>query len=465
MNRIYISLIAGLMIFSSCTEKKYFAGDIASIEFSEDTIHFDTVFTTIGTTSRELRVKNPYRSWLLIDRIQLAGGENSPFRLNIDGKTASVVYDTEIAPGDSLFIFIDAVIDPNDRNNPVMINDSIEFEIQSDVLDVNLIAWGQDIRLMNSVSTGTDTWDDRKPWVIYNSVFVDTGQVLTINEGARILFHRGSAMYIAGSLVVKGSNEKPVLFASDRTEEVYSDIPGQWEGIYFLNGSSDNRIHNAEIIQAVTGIHAGDPGKNGGAPDLDLKNLVISHMSVNGLSSIGGSIDAENILISDCGYHCAFLAGGGEYIFNHCTMASRWTYSGRTVPSVFISDYYDHNEIRYTGNLERAGFYNSVITGNKASEVFAGSSGSEQLNIGFINCLVQDEDPQGYSYEQCIFNRDPIFVSWDDYDFRPDTLSPLLNMASGYYAEMVPYDLSGNSRLSDEGPDIGAYEKQADKNN
>jgi len=434
------------------------------LQFSDDTVHFDTVFTSIGTVTRELRIKNPYRSWLLIDRINLAGGESSPFRLNVDGIPGISFNKIEIAPSDSLFIFIDAIIDPNNQDNPILINDSIEFEMKGNIQDVNLIAWGQDISLINSAIVGTGTWTEGKPYVIYNSMMVDTGHVLTITEGAKLLFHRGSTMYVAGTLVVEGTPEKPVIFASDRIEPLYSDIPGQWNGLYFLNGSAGNIIRNASIINAVSGLHSGNLGTEDPAPGIELTNLVIAHMSVSGLSSLGSSIYAENMVIAHCGYYCAFLASGGDYNFIHCTMANRWDYSNRLSPAVYISDFYDYNEQRFTGELIKAGFYNSVITGRKDSEIFMDSNDGEKLNIEFFNCLIKSDDLQDYTCEDCISDSDPLFVSWTDYDFRPDTLSPLIDRGSNYYAEMAPYDLRGNNRLGDAGPDLGAYEKQIGEN-
>ncbi|HCC70061.1 MAG TPA: hypothetical protein DEQ09_02770 [Bacteroidales bacterium] len=464
MNKLYLFLLILLVCLSSCEKKRYFRDDEALLVFTDDTIHFDTVFTSIGTVTKELRVINPYRSWINIDKIYLAGGHYSPFRLNVDGVPANNFTNIEIGPFDSIFIFIDAIIDPGDKDNPVLINDSVVFEINASVQDVNLIAWGQDINLLDGAVIGTETWMAGKPYVVYNSLMVDTGHVLTINEGARVLFHRGSSLYIAGSLIVNGTVESPVIFASDRIEEIYSDVPGQWQGLYFLNGSSGNRINNASIINAVTGIHSGNLGTPDPAPDMELYNVLVSHMSVSGLSSLGSRITAQNMLISHCGYYCTFLAMGGDYSFTHCTIANQWDYSNRISPSVYISDYYDYNETRYAAQLVKAGFYNSVITGRKGSEIYITSVDQKQLNIEFINCLIQDEYLQQYTADNCIFNQDPLFLSWSEYDFRPDNLSPLINKGAVYYANIVPADMRGNSRIDDEAPDIGAYEKQPGEN-
>ena len=60
------------------------------------------------------------------------------------------------------------------------------------------------------------------------------------------------------------------------------------------------------------------------------------------------------------------------------------------------------------------------------------------------------------------YNESPNFVQEMDayeYNYRLDSLSPALHSAAGNIALQFPYDLLGNSRLSDEGADIGAYER------
>ena len=462
MNRV---LFIGVMLIASmvsCSEKHYVNEDSVRLVFSKDTIHFDTVFTTIGTITRELRVINPYEGWVKVDRIRLAGINNSFFRLNIDGMPSDDVRDIEIAPGDSIFIFIDAIIDPSNSDNPVAISDSIIFDLYSNFQDVNLLAWGQDIHLIDGEEVQTATWEGAKPYVIYNSMMVDTGQILTIKEGVKLLFHRGSTMYIAGSLIVEGVVDFPVVFASDRYEELYNDIPGQWGGIYFVNGSTGNSIDNLVIKNAESGIHLGNLGSMDAAPDLGITNSLIQHMTVSGISSLGGTINASNCVITHCGYYCIFIAAGGTYDFTHCTINNFWDYGVRVSPAVLISDYFDYNETTYTGELVRAGFYNTVIYGTMDSEIDMISTG-DLLNCLFDRSVLKLNDPDewdGYDFENCILNTDPLFISGINYDLRPDTLSPMVNAGLISYGTLYPYDIRGYSRIIDEAPDIGAYERQ-----
>ena len=55
---------------------------------------------------------------------------------------------------------------------------------------------------------------------------------------------------LKSSLKVLGNNSNKVLFTSDRLDEYYRDIPGQWGRIWLTANSSDNLIQDA-IIKMV----------------------------------------------------------------------------------------------------------------------------------------------------------------------------------------------------------------------
>lgn len=229
-------MLRGFVIFiviiflSSC--EKPIRNDVSVLAFSDDTIFFDTVFSTIGSTTRELRVINISRDRLLIDNIYLAGGTQSPFRINIDGEPVLSKKQVQIFPRDSIIIFVDVIIDPINANHPVFISDSIIFETGGDAQKVFLNAWGQDIILFRDQVIQTSTWSQLKPYLIYGNLLVDTSQTLFIEKGVKVLFHKNSSMTVAGNIIVSGTYDAPVLFASDRLEKPYYDVPGQWKGIF-----------------------------------------------------------------------------------------------------------------------------------------------------------------------------------------------------------------------------------------
>ncbi|MCK5169177.1 MAG: hypothetical protein KAQ75_04785, partial [Bacteroidales bacterium] len=90
-----------VQFFFSCEKEEFNTSVNASLVFSVDTILFDTVFTSIGSATQRFTVKNPYNKNLNISSIYLAGGESSPYRLNIDGYPAVRLENIELREKDS----------------------------------------------------------------------------------------------------------------------------------------------------------------------------------------------------------------------------------------------------------------------------------------------------------------------------------------------------------------------------
>ena len=58
--------------------------DLQALQFSADTLTFDTVFTTIGSVTRWITIYNPTNRDMVLDEIRLANQANGIFRLNIE---------------------------------------------------------------------------------------------------------------------------------------------------------------------------------------------------------------------------------------------------------------------------------------------------------------------------------------------------------------------------------------------
>ena len=466
-NILYIILLLALpagMIFSSCNKERYVTAPGSTPAFSLDTLYFDTIFTTIGSTTRSFTVYNTYDRILKLEEVRLAGGDGSPYRINVDGLKGPVVRDVEILPHDSIFIFVEVTIDPLGNNMPLLVHDSVLFVSNGSVRDIDLVAWGQDVHLINGEILGTQTWPADKPYLIVHSMMVDTNAVLTIEKGVLVYSHFGSTIYVAGRLLAGGTTEEPVIFCGDRLEQMYEDIPGQWSGIYFLNGSSGNRMDHVEIRNGIYGIHLGNFYADDPPPDLYLSNAVIMHMNWAGISSVGAVIEAENCLIADCGFFGLTLTTGGDYRFIHCTVANYWGWSNRSTPSVVVSDYYNLNDtVIFRGELVRADFFNTIIDGDKEDEFVVSSwEAGDTLNYLLDHVLLRKkldgEAPDTAYYKNVWFNQDPGFVSVWDYDFHPDSLAFICDRGAMAYGLMVPFDADGHDRLADGKPDLGAYE-------
>ena len=116
-----------LISLTACRKSNTYYQGSTNLRFSTDTLLFDTVFTTVGSITKRIKVYNDLDEDLQIDEIKLAGSEDTPYRLNIDGLQNDVAQDILLRSKDSLHIFVEVTIDPNNTNQPHIHTDSITF--------------------------------------------------------------------------------------------------------------------------------------------------------------------------------------------------------------------------------------------------------------------------------------------------------------------------------------------------
>ena len=158
--------------YFSCERYEVYRGSDAWLGFSTDTVFFDTIFTTIGSATRRFRVYNSNDQPVEISSIELAGGASSVFRMNVDGISTDHATDVEIPPKDSLYIFVEVTLDPNNLDSLLLIHDSILFNTNGNMQDVKLMAWGQDMHLFRRDTIRTSTWINDKPYLIMDLLVV-----------------------------------------------------------------------------------------------------------------------------------------------------------------------------------------------------------------------------------------------------------------------------------------------------
>lgn len=464
MRNLILFLILLTTVYYSCQRENLVDNSPhLKLSFSTDTVVFDTIFSGIGSATKYLKVYNPSSKDIEISEIYLAKAEDSKYRLNIDGKNSSSDQNVLIKGKDSLFLFVDVTI--NTDQDALLEQDSIIFITNGNQQDIKLISWGQAVNLINEEVIQTTNWTKDKPYLIYNSMLVDSAHTLTIEAGTKIHFHRGSKMFVAGTLNILGTYEEPVILEGDRLEHMYFDVPGQWEGIWLMNGSKHNYINFAEIKNAVTGIQV-DTLADVNIPTLTIHNTKIEHMSFAGIYAQGTTIFGTNCQISDCGFYNLALTIGGWYEFYHCTFANYWRNSFRNTPLLLMNNYYIYEGQAIIRDIVHAGFYNCLIYGDRENELYIDSiPGYGVLNYSFENCLIKYNSPtvSEANILTSIINEDPLFIDPEAYNFALDTLSPAKDKALRLFVDQYPgllnYDLNNESRTADDNPDIGAYER------
>lgn len=455
-------LFFGVGIFApSCKREQFDTNPSSKLAFDADTVLFDTVFTVLGggpfprSVNKRLKVYNRNANTIKTN-IRLAGGVNSPYRINIDGQTTTQVTDYEIMGGDSIFIFVEVSIDPNNTNNPLIVIDSIEFETNGNFQDVKLAAWGQDAYYFNVVTTTNDTaWlDANKPYVIYNSFLVAENRKLTIGPGVKVYNNRGSRLFVAGTLEINGTESSRVKFQGARLGVDFEDLPGQWGGIHMLTTSVNSTIKFADIVNGEVGIRC-DSLPNNANPKVVVENTLVQNMSAVGVLAFTSVIRMENTCVANCGQFTFAGDLGGNYQFTHCTFANYGGAFSRREPSFALSNanLVNENGAIIAINPLTYNIRNSIIYGSLREEVLLVKEGQGNILKNFENNIVKTELPD-FAGQPNFINIDPKFKNPGDLDFSLDTLSPAKDALSSF---LVTDDLEGTNRDSQH--DIGAYER------
>ena len=148
-NRFLIFLVLLPWVAFYCTpENEEFTTDPgARLRFSADTVLFDTVFTTIGSTTRRFRVFNDSKNAVNIGRIGLGRGPNSPYQIVVNGKEGFEFADERLLGEDSMVILVEVNIDPGGQDLPFIVKDSVVFETNGNFQDVKLVGFELQYRL------------------------------------------------------------------------------------------------------------------------------------------------------------------------------------------------------------------------------------------------------------------------------------------------------------------------------
>ena len=108
-----LSLAVAMLLASvavSCSVDESFTTDrSALLSFSQDTVSFDTVFTSVGSSTQNIRVFNNQNEGIRISNIRLASGGTSGFRVNVDGMMGTDFSDVEIHSNDSMYVFVESL--------------------------------------------------------------------------------------------------------------------------------------------------------------------------------------------------------------------------------------------------------------------------------------------------------------------------------------------------------------------
>lgn len=486
---LWIGIIILLLgSFQSCQKIEFDTGGSVNLRFSTDTLTFDTVFTQVGSTTRYFKIYNQSDRFARVDEIKL-GGESSPFRINVDGYQGPVIRDLEIPPKDSVYVFVEVTVDPDQplSVSPFIIEENLEIRTGAESNTVLLNAWGQNANYIPSVKgarrqvlitcdMNTWTWDDPKPYVIYGVVVIDSC-TLEIPAGTDVYVHGGSVfsqgqsyndgvLFIGknANLQVLGTPDNPVTFQSDRLEKDYQHRIAQWGRIQLGAESKDNVISHARLRHANIGVLVDS------LAELNIDHTVIGYNGTASLAAFRGLVTGyNNVFHSAAGYNLR-VDFGGVYRFDYCTFAN----VGFGEEAVGVSNYYcfkqENNQcVDAKASVLNLEIRNSILYSSQPDglTMLDATEDPDFFRVSFKNSLIRIKDlldkdrfPQFLSDHPTVTQYefgDPLFHDTENYDFSLDSLSVARDLARPIPG--ISHDLIGNPR-DPVSPDAGALEWQ-----
>lgn len=484
-SRIYknILLIFSIVVlvvstFPSCIDETFSGDPSLKLDFSTDTLLFDTVFTTVGSATSKIMVYNKSNKNLEISSIHLGMGKNSLYRLNVDGSVSesNSFQNIEIRAKDSLFIFVEVTVDPQATNVPIFVKDSIVFNTNTNIQDVKLIAYGQNMEVLKNRTILNDTiLTSDKPYLIYGDLIVDTAKTLTLAPGCRLYFHANSNLVVHGNLIADGTREKPILLRGDRMDRLFPEVPynyvsNQWGSVLLLNPDGHHTLNFVTINSGYAGIYFSNDDRSK-TPTLEITNCRIHNFLKYGLVVKNGDVMVGNTEISNTGSYSVYL-NGGKHSFTHCTISNYFNSSSVLLqPSSRESNVACMiMELNKTQPMETV-FENCIISGSSTNEFSLMSRFADNYRGIFKNSYIRNQKPdkiplqftniRWYEKQDTVFKN--TYFDADKqlyYNFMPDSVSPARNIGDTQVATKFPYDLNGKSRFEDNLPDAGAYEWQ-----
>ncbi|MCF8234329.1 MAG: hypothetical protein K9G67_05290 [Bacteroidales bacterium] len=193
--------------------------------------------------------------------------------------------------------------------------------------------------------TGTTTWTSDNTYMLEGKVFVNEGQILTIEAGTVIRARTGqgsasTALIVArgGKIIAGGASEAPIIFTVEG-DDLQGAVPllskGLWGGLIILGNAQlniqggeahvegisidepralyggDDDADNSGILQYVSIRHGGtNIGEGNEINGLTLAGVgngtIIEHVEIisnadDGIEFFGGTVNCRNIIVAYCG--------------------------------------------------------------------------------------------------------------------------------------------------------------------
>ncbi len=449
------------LIATSCINDDFDDSPGLKLDFSTDTVSFGTVFTDLGSPTARLLVFNRNKKGVNISSIKFRNPDSN-FTFNVDGVSGNEFHDVEIRGNDSIYIFIECFISPDESVKPVHVADQLEFVTNGTTQEVEVEAWGQNVRRLKGERLEADTrLTAELPYIVFDSLSVEKGATLTIEPGTRLMFHDKAYLAVRGTLQAEGSAEAMIDFSGDRLDNVLPDVSydimaGQWCGVRIDAGSFDNRLSFVNMRSTSEGLRVDSCGDLT-RQKLTLHNSWLHNSQTTVLDSRYAKVDAYGCCFSEAAQAVVRLTGG-EHDFVQCTIANNYLFSAVTEPNLSLYHCLPEHAADNRNPLMRATFANSIIYGLGSTITPEDLKGAD---VYLRNVLLKPKGDDDANFINCLWDEDPLFYTiradyYFNYRLKPDSPAIGKGNASFVTPECL-YDMDGVDRLADGAPALGAY--------
>lgn len=470
----YLLYAMGMVValLASCADDDSFSTSPShALTFSADTVRLDTVFSNVPSAARSLWVYNRSGDGLRLRSVRLERGEQSGFRVNVDGIYLSeamgyAAEGVEVRSGDSVRVFVELTAPANRADRPLANDDDLVFTLESGKEQrVRLSAYAWDATAIRNAVIDRDSTIDspHRPIIVYGGIRVESGATLTIAAGTTLYFHNDAGIDVHGRLLASGSPEHNVVLRGDRIDNMfdylpYDRVPGQWQGIRFRTSSVGNVLQYTDIHSAYDGVVVDSADVS--ALRLTLDGVTIHNCQGYGLRADNARMVLTNTQITNVLNDCVLL-NGGHVAMNHCTLAQFYPFDANRGVALRLSN-------RHA--LVSLAVANTLITGYADDMLVRERVGSEPaFDYTFAHSIVRtprDTTADSVRFSHVVFEQpaDTVHGAWRHfvkidtdslrYDFALDSVSTAID--GGDAATSLPTDRRGKAR--DDRPDVGAFE-------
>jgi len=378
MKRLFFIVTIVTMLLTACSDNDSFTTDRSQrLSFSQDTVRLDTLFSEVPSVTYTFWVHNHASDGLRISQVRLEKGNQTGFRVNVDGTFLNpVAQDLEVRKDDSLRVFVEITAYETKTVVPQLVEDNLLFTLESGVVQkVNLRTFSWDAEKVTDLVIDEDmTIVSEKPLVVYGDGITVAPEVTLTLRNTSLFFHNNAQLKVEGRLIVEDC-----ILRGDRLDHMFDYLPydrvsGQWPGIEIAKGAEGCWMTDTEVRNAWDGITAD-------STQVVFENCVIHNNRGYGLWARNSQVALDYCQLSNSEAHCLALLGC-DAVVNHCTLAQFYPFalSGK---ALFFSS--DSNPLLLTCS-------NTLITGYE-EDVFEGfQRDGETIDYHFSNCLIRTKE-------------------------------------------------------------------------